>query len=175
LAVARTLCTHREIEWVLSPVRSGAFSSGTRKAFRSYSWTKVTIPIWETRDEKKATKWTEESVYFGGDLIVLNVLLSMEREVFRFDLARSDIDFVATENHWDVECSAALAALDEFWQPRVPLWHVGVGCSVGQVEEQDRTLRAFTALLIPTRRKERTRWVRISIIAFRESVCDSYK
>ena len=41
-------------------------------------------------------------VGFGGDIVVLQVLLSVESDSLRLDLTFLHVDLVATEDNWDV-------------------------------------------------------------------------
>lgn len=68
-------------------------------------------------------------VALGGDVVVLEVLLSVEGNLLGLDLSVLDIDLVAHQNNRDV--------LADSYQVLVPLGHVLVGNSGADIEHDD--------------------------------------
>jgi hypothetical protein len=74
----------------------------------------------------------EVVVGFGGDVVVLQVLLAVEGDSLGLDFALLDVDLVAGEDDRDV--------LADAHQVAVPVGHVLVGDARGDVEHDDAAL-----------------------------------
>lgn len=68
-------------------------------------------------------------VWLGWDIVVLEVLLSVESDLLGLDFSVLDIDLVSYENNGDV-----FADSDEIL---VPLWYVLIGDSWAHIEHDD--------------------------------------
>lgn len=71
-------------------------------------------------------------VALGGDVVVLEVLLTVESDLLGLDLALTHVDLVADEDDVDV--------LTDAGQILVPLGHVGVGDARADIEHDDAAL-----------------------------------
>lgn len=71
-------------------------------------------------------------VGFGRNVVVLEILLSVESDLTRFDLAFLDINLVATKNNRDV--------LTDSHQITMPVGNVLVGDTAGDIKHDDSTL-----------------------------------
>ena len=78
-------------------------------------------------------EWLFELIVgLGRDVVVLEVLLSVEGDLLGLDLSVLDINLVSDEHDWDV-----LAHSDKIL---VPLWNVLVGNSGADIEHDDTAL-----------------------------------
>ena len=68
-------------------------------------------------------------VRFGRDIVVLEILLSVENNLLGLDLSVFDINLVSDQNNWDV-----FANSHEIF---VPLWHVLISDSGADIEHDD--------------------------------------
>lgn len=84
----------------------------------------------------------EVVVGLGGDVVVLEILLAVEGDGLRLDLALLHVDLVSGEHDWDV-----LAHTDEI---AVPVGHVLVGDAGGDVEHDDAALAVDVVAITKT-------------------------
>lgn len=83
-------------------------------------------------DQSNQNKDLPDSLHSEGDLADLEVLLSMECDGLRLDLAVLDIHFIATQHNGDV--------LTDTYQVSMPVWHILVRDSGCDIKHYDGTL-----------------------------------
>lgn len=92
----------------------------------------------------------EVVVRFGGDVVVLEVLLAVESDGLGLDFALLDINFVSGKDDWDVfahadkvTCNVWSACIRRRFlvlEPTMPIWDVLVCNSGSDVEHNDAAL-----------------------------------
>jgi len=87
--------------------------------------------------EEPEERSLELVVGLGRDVVVLQVLLSVESDLFGLDLSVFDVDFVAHEHDWD-----AFANSDQVF---VPLGNILIGNAGADVEHDDAALATDAA------------------------------
>ena len=105
-----------DLEGHLIDLVLGNFNLG-RGEERSFDESEVTIVDHST--EEPDERLLELVVALSGDIVVLEVLLSVEGDLLGLNLAITDIDFVTDEDDRD--------SLTDTSQILVPLWNVGIG------------------------------------------------
>ena len=73
-------------------------------------------------------------VTLSRDIVVLEILLSVESDLLSFNLAVLNVDLVSYKHNWDALTNAS--------QIFVPLGHVGVGNTRADIEHDDSTVAA---------------------------------
>mmetsp|Transcript_15745 Transcript_15745/g.43500 ORF Transcript_15745/g.43500 Transcript_15745/m.43500 type:complete len:226 (-) Transcript_15745:180-857(-) len=82
---------------------------------------------------RQPKEWLFEVVVgLGGDVVVLQVLLSVEGDLLRLDLSVLDLDLIPCQHDWNV--------LTHSRQITVPIWHILVSDTGCHVEHDDGAL-----------------------------------
>ena len=82
---------------------------------------------------KKPDKWLFELVVrLGRDIVVLQVLLSVENNLLGFDFSVFNINFVTNQNDWNV-----FANSDKIF---IPFWNILVSNSRADIEHDNTTV-----------------------------------